>query len=338
MSTLRFDYSTSDWVIFAPLRSLRPQAMSRGLEASAAAGCCPFCRGNEGLTPREVYAVRNGPGVADWLLRVVPNRFPALQVEEDPQRREDGPLFRSMGGCGAHEVLIESPEHNLHLSQQPVEQIARILEAARLRYIDLMRDQRFQAVVIFKNHGEMAGTSLRHPHLQIIATPVVPPLLRLKHRAASEYFDQRGTPLYLDMIQEEIADGRRMVAVNDEFAAFVPYSAHRPSESWIAPRRKQGSFEQLDAVQRHALAEILKSVLLKLYSGLDDPDFNLTLDVPARGDEGEEYFQWHIRILPRLSTSAGFEMGSGMSINTVLPEDAAAFLRDRMDSGVKGTR
>src|SRR5690606_7814240 len=122
---------------------------------------------------------------------------------------------------------------------------------------------------IFKNHGDAAGTSLRHPHFQIIATPVIPPLLRTKHREAAEYFDQRGTPLYLDIVEQEMEDGRRMVASNSEFAAFVPYAAHLPFECWIIPRRRQASFGEIAPGQRRALAEILKLVLLRIFTGLD---------------------------------------------------------------------
>lgn len=290
--------------------------------------CCPFCPGHEMLTPHEIFALRSGPGPGDWQVRVVPNKFPALQVEEDHHRIEEGPLFRSMGGCGAHEVVIESPEHHRFLAQQPLEQIERLLETVRLRYLDLMREVRFQAIIIFKNHGARAGTSLTHPHWQIIATPVVPRMLRLRHQLAAEYFDRGGSSLYLDLLREELADKRRLVTVNDEFAAFVPYAAHLPFETWIVPRRSQPSYGQLEPAQRRPLAEILQTVLLRIYSGLENPDFNLTIDMAPRGDEDQDYFQWHIRILPRLSTPAGFELGSGMSINTVLPEDAARFLRD----------
>ena len=333
MPMLRFDYATNDWVIFAPLRKLRPHRVqapdgAAGAPPVAAPERCPFCPGNEALTPKEILAVRNGPGTANWLVRVIPNKFPALRIEEDHQRIDEGPIFRQMGGCGAHEVVIESPEHSAGLAQQPIEQIERVLDTVRQRHVDLMRDQRFQAVVIFKNHGEGAGTSLRHPHWQIIATPVVPRFLRTKLQVAEEYFDQHGRSLYADLLEEEEADGRRIVAANGEFAALVPYAAHLPFEVWIVPKRPQASFGDVDRAQQRPLAEILKAVLLQLCSGLEDPDFNLTIDTAPRGDEDKEYFRWHVRILPRLTTPAGFELGSGMSINTVLPEEAARFLRD----------
>lgn len=197
-----------------------------------------------------------------------------------------------------------------------------------------MRDLRFQTVVIFKNHGERAGTSLAHPHWQIIATPVVPRLLRMKHAVAAEHFDRDGTSLYADLLEGELADGRRIVAANGEFVGLIPYAAHLPFEVWIIPRRQQASYGDMRPEQERPLAEILRSVLLRLYSALDDPHFNLTIDTAPRGDDDKEYFRWHLRVLPRLATSAGFELGSGMSIDTVLPEDAAAFLRNGQSQAI----
>ncbi len=334
MSQLRFDYTTSDWVVFAPLRKLRPHhaAVVEATHPDATASStesCPFCPGNERLTPAEIDAVRTDPhNETSWQVRVVPNKFPVLTIEESNGRSQDGRMFQHMGGCGAHEVVIESPDHGIFFGQLPAEHIELILKVIHRRYQDLKRDRRFQAIIIFKNHGVGAGTSLRHPHWQIIATPIVPRLSRLKFVEATEYFDRTGNCLYRDLLHEELAAKERLVAANEEFVAIIPYAAHLPFETWILPRRQQPTIDLLQAEQFRPLSEILKNVLLKLYVGLDNPDFNLTIDMAPRGDEEKEYFQWHIRIVPRLTTPAGFELGSGMSINTVLPEEAAAFLRE----------
>jgi UDPglucose--hexose-1-phosphate uridylyltransferase len=257
---------------------------------------------------------------------VCPNKFPALQIEEDHRRIENGELFPQMGGCGAHEVLIESPHHDDFLAKESAEHVGLVLRMLHRRYCDLMRDSRFQAVIVFKNHGIGAGTSLEHPHWQIIATPVVPRLLRLKHIEATNYFDRTGRCLYEALLKEEQKRGERIIASNGEFVAMMPFASHLAFETWILPLRAQASFSQLSESQILPLAEILSRVLMKLYVGLENPDFNLTIDTVCRGDEDEPYFRWHIRILPRLATAAGFELGSGMSINTVLPEEAARFL------------
>jgi UDPglucose--hexose-1-phosphate uridylyltransferase len=281
------------------------------------------------MTPPEIYAVRDGsaPNTSGWRVRVIPNKFPALQIEDDVRRQEDGPLFHFMGGCGAHEVIVESPEHSKTLAEQPVEQIEAVLQTLQARSNDLLGDVRFQTIVLFKNHGEGAGTSIVHPHFQLIATPVVPQMIRIKHRIATEYFDETGRCLYCVQLAEELACGKRVIAENDHFAAFLPYASHVPFETWILPKQHQSSFGRANVTVLKPMAAILKTVLLKLHVGLENPDFNLTIDTVPRGDEDKEYFLWHVQILPRITTPAGFELGSGMSINTVLPEEAAEFLR-----------
>jgi UDPglucose--hexose-1-phosphate uridylyltransferase len=261
-------------------------------------------------------------------VRVFPNKFPALRIEESPEHTEDSHHFSQMGGCGAHEVIVESPQHSTFFGQQPVEQVELVLGTLQLRYRDLMRDRRFQTVILFKNHGLGAGTSLQHPHWQLIATPVVPRLLRVQHTEAEEYFDRHGACLFCVMLERELDAESRILAGNDDYIVFLPFASRVPFETWVMPRRPQTSFAFVEPRELRSLAEILKIALLKLHTGLDNPDFNLTIDDVPRGDEDKEYFRWHMRILPRLSTPAGFELGSGMSINTVLPEDAAAFLRE----------
>jgi UDPglucose--hexose-1-phosphate uridylyltransferase len=333
---LRWDMSTNDWVIFAPSRVLRPhevqgrQSFAEGARSTSQTDqTCPFCPGNEALTPTEIAAVRDGGprNAPHWKVRVIPNKFPALRIEEDHRRTQNGPLFRSMGGCGAHEVIVDSPNHNLVLALQPVDQIVLILRTLQERYNDLMRDARFQTIVIFKNHGPNAGTSLVHPHCQLIATPVTPRTIRYKLATAAQYFDETGDCLYCSMLASELEAGKRILDQNAQFVALLPYASHVPYEVMVLPRFRQSSFRWLDPSLLRPLAEILKSVLLRLHIGLNNPDFNLTINTAPRGDEDAQYFMWHIAILPRLTTTAGFELGSGMSINTVLPESAAEYLR-----------
>lgn len=333
MSHLRFDMATNEWVIFAPSRSLRPHDLSRqtaGCPEPTPKKACPFCPGNEAFTPSEIYAVRDAGGnpPANWQVRVFPNKFPALQVEQNPARYHDEQGFPCMGGCGAHEVIVESPNHDLVLAQQPTAQIDLVLSTVQLRCRDLLGDPRIRSVVAFKNHGLGAGTSLVHPHWQLIATPVVPRQLRVQHQEAENYFDRHGTCLFCVLRENELRAATRIVATSDRFVAFMPFASHVPFETWIMPRHSQPAFTRASSDDLRSLAELLKTVLVKLYHGLDNPDFNLSIDDVPRGDEDQDYFQWHVRILPRLTTPAGFELGSGMSINAVLPEEAAAFLRD----------
>jgi len=336
MSILRYDPTTGDWVILAPSRARRPHELKRRsipqfIAAPPPPILCPFCPGNEHLTPPEIYAVRsgtsrNGPG---WQARVVPNLFPALRVEEDAQSIEGrDSFFRMRGGFGAHEVIIESPEHDIFLGHQPIEQVELLLQTLQSRYLDLLRDVRFKAIVMFKNHGEAAGTSLKHPHCQLIATPVVPRQVRLKQAIAADYYDLTGRCVYSVLRDEEVEAGQRVLATNDDYVAVLPFASHVPFEIWILPRLQHASFGSVDPARLRTLAGILKTVLLKLYVGLENPDFNLMIDTVTRGGEQQDYFLWHVQILPRLTTPAGFELGSGMSINTVLPEEAAEYLRE----------
>lgn len=327
MSLLRFDPTSKDWVIFAPERRARPDQFARTSkpESATTRDSCPFCPGNEHLTPDEVLRIDDGHG--GWRLRVVPNKFPALRIDDDCHRAEESGLFRHMGGCGAHEVIIESPEHDRFLGHQPVEQVRLLLQVMQARYKALLADRRIFAVIIFKNHGERAGTSLRHPHCQIIATPVVPRLHRLKHAIATDYFDLTGKCLYCELLAAELAHGKRLVVENDRFAAVAPFASRSPFEIRILPKTHRPSFGRVPEDELGPLAAILKDVLNRLHKGLNNPDFNLTIQTTPRGEEEKEYFLWHIDIVPRLTQPAGFELGSGMAINVMMPEDAAAFLR-----------
>lgn len=333
MSLLRFDSTTNDWVIFAPSRARRPHEFRGACQkptVESPGKVCPFCPGNEHLTPPEIFRVPAWglPNPDAWRVRVIPNRFPALRIEEPIDGgTDDSPLFRHRGGCGAHEVIIESPNHDVFLAHQPVEQIEALLRTMQERHNDLLRDPRFQMIVLFKNHGEGAGTSLRHPHCQLIATPVVPRMLRTKLGIAVDYYDMTGHCLYCVLRNDELEASQRVLVQNSDYAAFLPYASHVPFETWILPLSHHASFGDVERSKLRPLAEILKSVLQKLSAGLDNPDYNLTINTVPRGDEDKNYFLWHIEILPRLTTPAGFELGSGMSINTVLPEEAAAYLR-----------
>ncbi len=326
MSVLRYDVTTNDWVIYAPARAQRPQPkLPRASSEFEEQGVCPFCPGNEALTPPEVDADRDGDG--RWRVRVVPNKYPAFEAGTPNQHVQEGPMFRSMGGYGVHEALIESPEHDRTLGHQPAEQVERVLRAVHRRFIEHMRDPRLRAIVVFKNHGRRAGSTLKHPHWQIMATPIAPRLQRLKHAIATEHYDRTGDNLYRRLLEEEHAAQLRVLASNPDFTAVLPYASHEAFHVRILPHQAQASFANVAPHTIGALADLLRSVLFRLDAALDDPAYNLTLTTAPRGDEDEPYFLWHIDILPRLANRSGFELGSGLSVSTVLPEEAADLLR-----------
>jgi UDPglucose--hexose-1-phosphate uridylyltransferase len=235
---------------------------------------------------------------------------------------------RLMSGVGIHEVLIETPLHNMTTALLPVEQIRSIIETYQVRSLAAYQDSCVEHVVIFKNHGEGAGTSLEHPHSQLIATPIVPGQVRSRREEAIRYFDDTGECVFCQILREEMEDGIRIIWEGKSFVAFVPYAALSAFHTWIFPKRHAASFGSITPEEIDDLANTLKTVLAKFYYGLNNPDFNYVIrSLPLEEDE-EEWGHWYLSIVPRLSKTAGFELGSGMFINTALPEESAKFLRE----------
>ena len=325
VSTLRQDSTTNEWVILAPHRALRPH----GEEPESRETLppfdpdCPFCPGNEERTPPEILRVPPGD---PWSIRAFPNLYPALEPEGSTERR-GGPGFREMAGVGRHEVVVESPRHDDRLDEMSVEAVAPVVATWRDRYRTLREEPAVREVIVFKNFGTMAGTSLVHPHSQILATPVFPPDSLRRYDVANRYFDDTGRCVYADLLDRERQSGIRMVAENDEFMAVAPFAARTPYETWIAPTVHESSFDRLDDGRVPGLAAMLRDVLGALRRAARDPDYNLVLYSAPAHEASKPFFQWHFRLLPRMSALAGFELATGMAINTLAPEEAAATLR-----------
>ena len=332
MPEIRQDVTTREWVIIASERAKRPDDFKKSFdrtEQKSLVTHCPFCPGNEGLTPKELHrqsvAVRvNG---ADWGLRVVPNLFAALIPEGSLSRIVEGSLFHRLDGVGQHEVVIETPFHNRFLFDMEDAEVYSIIDAYRHRFAQLKADGRFKLILIFKNHGKTAGTSLEHPHSQIIATPVVPAYIRNKYEIATAYFDDTERCVYCDVVHEEMKLETRLILRTDFFVAFHPFASRSPFETWIAPLKHRSSFGRITDEEAADFAHVLRIVLKKLYVGLGNPDFNYVIHTAPLTDEDKHYYLWHMQILPKLTTPAGFELGSGMSINIALPEETAEFMR-----------
>jgi len=234
-----------------------------------------------------------------------------------------------MDGVGHHEVVIESPEHNKTLALLTQQQFEDVIRAYLSRYQALNANPANELVLIFRNQGERAGTSLVHPHSQIVATPIVPVPIRRALYEAERHYDALGRCVFCDIIDHELNCNERMVAENKDFVAFVPYAARVPFEIHILPRQHQASFGELPYEQVSAFAAILRLLLRKLHFGLKNPDYNFVISTAPHYSQGEPHFHWHLKILPRLTTPAGFELGSGMYINVALPEENAEFLREQ---------
>jgi UDPglucose--hexose-1-phosphate uridylyltransferase len=328
MSELRQDPTTYDWIIMATERSVRPHELngrkSPKHRASEYDKECPFCPGNEQRTPpaETVYGDNN-----NWEIRVVQNKFPALTPEGNTNRIEYK-LFRKTQGYGRHEVVIESPRHNEFLPFMENEHIEHLLQVFRDRYHALKKDSEVKIIIIFKNHGEGAGTSLEHPHTQIIASPVVPPFIRRRLEIATQHYDNTGTCLYHELLLNEREVAERIIMETEHFVSLHPFASHYPFETWIMPKVHKSSFGDITEDEIRDLSVILKSNLIKLYEGLDDPDYNLIIHTSPVDDEHKLYYLWHIQIVPRLTQMAGFELGSGIYINIALPEQTASFLKE----------
>ncbi len=328
MSELRQNFATKEWVVIATERARRPEEMSRHQPRKPLAHrveACPFCPGNEKLTPPEVLRVPSS-GDMPWHARVVPNKFAALSREAQPTRT----MHRSrhmVNGFGVHDVIIETPDHAQVMALMPDSYVAEILRIYKTRYDELSLDPRIAHITIFKNHGLDAGTSLEHPHSQLIATPVISLQIRERFQHALRHFDDYGECMFCQMVQEELDEQTRIVTVSEHFVVLELYASPAPFCTHIYPRRHMASFGDVSANEINDLARMLRSTLAKLYRGLADPDFNFTIRSAPAENVGVKYFHWYLSIIPRLTRVAGFELGSGMFINTVLPEAAAEFLR-----------
>ncbi len=330
MPELRKDPVTGRWVIISTDRARRPSDFVREKVQIRGSGFCPFCYNNESKTPPEIMAyrpdgsARNTPG---WTLRVVPNKFPALRIEGQLNRQGEG-LYDKMEGIGAHEVIIETPDHSKTLATLLRPQIEDVLWAFRDRVVDLKKDRRFKYILIFKNHGDAAGASLEHTHSQLIALPIVPKRVHEELDGAMEYFRYKDRCIFCDMIQQELETGVRLLAQSETFIAIAPFASCFPFEVWILPRAHQSAFEESMKPEFERFALILKDMLMRLDQVLELPAYNFVIHTSPLPNSSNDYYHWHMEIMPRLTKVAGFEWGTSFYINPTPPEEAARFLRE----------
>jgi UDPglucose--hexose-1-phosphate uridylyltransferase len=330
VSEIRQDPTTEEWVIVARERAKRPNEFTHlqpRLKLPDFSSYCPFCPGNESMTPPQTLLYQNQEGNG-WQVRAFVNKFAALSPDGRITRDIKEGFFTEMKGVGVHEVIVETPLHNRSLALMREDEVLEILNSYRERYNKLSQQPFAKLIIIFKNHGIMAGTSLEHSHSQLVVTPMVPKHIKLRHEVAVRYYDKTGRCLYSDLTEHELKSGKRIVMDTEKFVAFHPFASQRPFETWILPKKHQACFGSVSDEDLGNLAHVLRINLIKLYRGLNDPDFNYVIDTAPIGDENEPYYMWHMRIIPRFTEAAGFEIGSGIYINTAVPEETARFMRD----------
>jgi UDPglucose--hexose-1-phosphate uridylyltransferase len=329
MPELRQNFFTKEWVIIATERAKRPEELATHRAEQDMPNfveTCPFCPGNESKTPPEVTRFPADKG-EPWAVRVIPNKFAALSSEVQPTRSLQH-LRRRIDGFGFHEVIIDGPDHSGCMALLPDEHVGKILGVYKERYNALSADQRVNHVTIFKNHGADAGASLQHPHSQLIATPVIPSQVRHRLHEALRHFDDAGECMFCHMVESEIEDQSRIVLKSDLFVAMEVFASATPFATHIFPLRHMASFGEITSAEIADLAHVLRTLLAKIYVGLENPDLNFTIRSGPSDYVRARHFHWYVSVIPRLTRVAGFELGSGMFINTVLPEAAAEFLRN----------
>jgi UDPglucose--hexose-1-phosphate uridylyltransferase len=320
---IRKDPVFGQWVIIASERGRRPNEFTLPPEAASTV-VCPFCPGREDQTPPTVCQCSGSDG--KWKIRVVSNKFPALTPEPPPRCSETGP-YQSEEGLGIHEVIIETPVHDLHMDRMDEADLAAVLSTYVERIRELKKDPRIKYVMIFKNHGRNAGASLSHPHSQLVGMPMVPTRLSQEIEGAAKYMSEKGSCVYCDMAAAELEGGRRLILREGPFVAIAPYASRFSFETWIMPVAHASHFEDIPPADIPALAATLKEVLSRLNSSVEGLAYNLIIHTTPVHAPQAGHYHWHIEIMPKLAHVAGFEWGTGFYINTVSPEEAAETLR-----------
>ena len=332
---LRTDPITGRQVAFAPERAERPFEFSSDESSGDREGRCPLCLGNEDMTPEAVLQTdASGQPSSDWSVRSIPNRYPAFSAEAASV--EQASLAPQLSPCevassrGQHEVLIESPEHCCLMSELSPEQFRRVVEMYRQRLLTLQDDGGLAHILIFKNQGNTSGASLEHVHSQLVGMPFVPRTVDEELKAASSFAARSSNKcsLWSEMVDHERHTATRIVHETDLFTVLCPFASRFPYETWLVPRRARPEFTKVDSGEMEEFAGLLHRTLTAIEETLPLPAYNFALCTAPLQDRRAAAYHWHLKITPRIAGIAGFEIGTGGWINIVMPEHAAASLRN----------
>ena len=339
MSEIRIDPITGRHLIFAVERDLRPTDLwNLAKEVNPMSELdyvqkCPFCKGNESATPEEILKV---PDSEDWKVRVFPNKFPAIKSMDDENMQSSKPhsIYEKYSGIGTHEVIVESPFHNTNYFTMNLEDFTIFIEAMVLRYKAIISNKDIEYVSFFKNHQKLAGASLFHPHSQLIGLNSVPDFVKYEVEGSKTFFDKTHSCPYCHILELELSKKERLIYENEHFAVICPFAPKYKYETWILPKKHLPYFETEDNIDE--LAKALYFCFKAMYIELGDFPFNMFLHaLPKTMKSGEIYYHYHFEINPRLSGNAGFELGTGIYINSIYPEEAAKKLKEALEKEEK---
>ncbi len=328
MPELRKDPILGRWIIIAEERGKRPTDFLIE-EYKVKGGFCPLCPGHEKTTPDEVLAYRSEgqPNTPGWNLRVVPNKYPALVIEGELDKQGEG-LYDRMNGIGAHEVIIEHPSHEKSFSQLAPDEMILTFRAYRDRIRDLAQDERFSYVMVFKNFGKAAGASLEHSHSQLVALPILPRMVASELDGSLSYYKYKDRCVFCDIIRQELQQDIRLVCQNSHFVTVTPFAPRSPFEMWIMPRRHQSNYAAQDDESLKALTEIFSESMRRLNHCIPNVPYNFVLHTQPLRSGPLEHYHWHFEIVPKLTSIAGFEWGTGFYINPMPPEETCIYLKE----------
>lgn len=329
MPQLRKDPVLKQWVIISPERGKRPSDFKKAEEHRDDKSQCPFCEGNEHMTPNEILSFRTAGTQTDskgWWVRIVPDQNPILMPDGDSGREGIG-MFDAMNSIGVHEIVVETPDHETSIQNSTPEQMREVIWAYKQRLVEIKKNPRYKHFMVVKNSGK-GVSKFSHDHSHIVATPIIPKRIEEEIEGAREYFHYHDRCLFCDIVKQESNSKVRVVYEDDQFIVFCPFAARFPFEMQITPKKHMPFFELIENTQVQSLATALQTALKKLQSLLPGQPYNFVLHTSPCSDSYKDYYHWHIEIIPKLTKVAGFEWGSGFYINPTPPEDAAKLLRE----------
>ncbi|MFH1539097.1 MAG: galactose-1-phosphate uridylyltransferase [bacterium] len=333
MSELRQNRITGEWVIIATERAKRPEDFHKHQEKPPLPkfnNDCPFCPGNEHMTPPEIMADRRlgtRPNTKGWRVRVFANKFPALTPDEKADWFHEAHFFNAVKGFGVHDVIVDNPAHDKTIGTMTKNDVEHTFFTYRERYQQLEQEPHILLITIFRNYGARAGASLEHPHSQLIATPVIPTRIQMRLDVARDYFNIHSKCITCDMIESTLEVEERVIYNTDNFVVFEPFASQAPFETWIVPKRHCPSFGEITKNELKELSHLARDIMRKIYYGVGDPDYNYLIQSSPVNTHFREHYHWYFQIVPRLNVTVGFELCSGIYISTAKPEETAEFLR-----------